>query len=95
MSYDSISLNEHVSSVFLREAIALQPEETTPTPTCIEPSSLRTTHGVPIIIAERNSMTPVQSYRTPVLAGASSRQSLREVASSQPDCSDETTLLYI
>jgi hypothetical protein len=40
-----------VSVVSLREAIALQPEETTPAPTCTEPSSLLTTRGVPIIIA--------------------------------------------
>ena len=33
-------------------------------------------------------MTPVQSYRTPVHSGTSSRQSLRETASSQPDCLD-------
>jgi hypothetical protein len=67
-------------------------DETTPVPTCIEPSSLLTTHGVPIALPHyflASKMTPVQSYRTMVLPGTSSRQSLRERASSHPDCSDQ------
>ena len=51
-------------------------EETTLAPTCTEPSSLLTIHGVPITSQHRNLMTPVHSYRTAVLPDTSSRQSL-------------------
>ena len=57
-----------VSAMSLREAIALQPEETTPAPTCIEPSSLCTTQGVPIVIAASqhdDTCTELQDSSTP------------------------------
>jgi hypothetical protein len=92
-SNDPLAESQRICKHHLRlRSHRITTEETTLAPTCTEPRSLLTIHRVPISLPHyflASKMTPVQSYRTTVHPGTSSRRRLRETASSQADCSDE------